>query len=110
GDGVGAGRRGGGGRGSAGRGGSGGGGRGGGQAGGGGGGRRAEGDNIPPVAQLKLLRSMQEEINKRTEEFPRQHPDVKKLDDKSKAEPKGLRRDQHEVAAMLEEVTRPPAR
>ena len=37
------------------------------------------GDGIPPLAQLKLLRDLQKDINQRTETFKNQHPDPKKL-------------------------------
>ncbi|HZT80237.1 MAG TPA: hypothetical protein VFA26_08445, partial [Gemmataceae bacterium] len=79
----------------------------GGGEGGGGGGGGGGGDGIPPLAQLKLLRAMQAEINQRTDEFTRQHPDKDKMDDRAKAELKALQRDQQEVAELLEELTRP---
>src|SRR5262249_10463856 len=64
--------------------GGGGGGGGGGEGGGGGGG--GGDDGIPPLAQLKLLRTMQKDVNQRTETFTKQHPDLAKLGDKEKAE------------------------
>ncbi len=79
------------------------GGGGGGGAGRGGGG---SGDGIPALAQLKLLRSLQQEVSKRTEEFGRQHPNAKELTDKEKSDLQTLRRDQEEVADLLEEMTR----
>jgi hypothetical protein len=63
------------------------------------------GDIIPPLAQLKLLRAMQVEINKKTEDFARQHPDPKQLTEKDKAELQAIRRDQQEVADLLDELT-----
>jgi hypothetical protein len=64
-------------------------------------------DGIPPLAQLKLLRTMQAEINQRTEEFTRQHPDLARLSEKDKTELQSIRHDQQEVADLLEELTRP---
>jgi hypothetical protein len=78
---------------------------GGGGSGAGGGG----GDGIPEVAQLKLLRTLQAEVNQRTEDFAQKHPDLKKLDDKAKAELQSIRRDQAEVGELLEELNHPPA-
>lgn len=80
------------------------GGGGGGKGGGGGGGG---GDGIPPVVQYKLLRAMQAEVNQRTEEFSRQHPDSKKLTEADQAELQTLRRDQQEVADLLDEINKP---
>jgi hypothetical protein len=61
------------------------------------------------VAQLKLLRALQAEVNQHTEDFAKKHPDPKKLDDKAKAELQSIRRDQAEVGELLEELNRPPA-
>jgi hypothetical protein len=74
----------------------------------GGGSQPPPGDAIPPLAQLKLLRALQAELNKRTEEFGRKHPDLKKLTDKDRDELKALRRDQQEVSELLDEMTQPP--
>jgi hypothetical protein len=68
-------------------------------------GNQPGGDIIPPLAQLKLLRAMQVEINKKTEDFARQHPDPKQLTEKDKAELQAIRRDQQEVADLLDELT-----
>ncbi len=86
----------------------GGGGRSGGEGGGsGGGGSGAPGDSIPPLAQLKLLRDLQKDINQRTEAFKKQHPDLKKLEDKDKAELQAIRKDQQDVAELIDELNRP---
>jgi hypothetical protein len=77
-----------------------------GQGGPGGGGG---GDGIPEVAQLKLLRALQAEVNQHTEDFAKKHPDLKKLDDKANGELQSRRRDQAEVGELLEELNRPPA-
>jgi hypothetical protein len=65
------------------------------------------GDGIPPLAQLKLLKALQVDINKRTEEFAQQHPDVKKLTEKEQDDLQAIRREQQEVADLLEELTKP---
>ena len=84
------------------------GGQGGGQPGGGGQGG-AENDGIPALAQYKLLRNLQAEVNQRTEEFGKQHPDPKKYTDKEKTELQGIRREQQEIASLLEELTQSAA-
>jgi hypothetical protein len=50
---------------------------------------------------------MQQDVNKRTEEFTKQHPDAAKWTDKEKAFLQALRRDQQEVADLIEEMNRP---
>src|SRR5262249_21197134 len=80
------------------------------QQGGGDGGAGAgagDGSEIPPLAQLKLLRQMQVDVNKQTEEFRKEHPDLTKLDDKSKARLQKIRRAQQEVAELLDELLDP---
>src|SRR5581483_4693082 len=78
---------------------------GGGGGGGGGGPQAPGGDGIPAVAQLKALRALQQEVNDRTAAFARKHPDVAKLTEDEKTELSGLRKDQDEVAGLLEEIT-----
>ncbi|MGL4555469.1 MAG: hypothetical protein ACRC33_30235, partial [Gemmataceae bacterium] len=58
--------------------------------------------------QLKLLRSLQEEVNKRTEDFRRKHPNLDGLDAKQRGELDDVRREQKEVADLLEQMSRPP--
>ncbi len=65
-------------------------------------------DSLPPLAQLKLLRSMQKEINERTEAFKKKHPVAAKLLPKEKIELQDIRREQKEVADLLEQLNRPP--
>jgi hypothetical protein len=65
------------------------------------------GDGIPPVAQLKLLRDLQKDINERTETFKKEHPDPKNLQDKDRAELQAIRKDQQDVAELIDELTRP---
>jgi hypothetical protein len=77
-----------------------------GQGGGGGGAAGGpEGDGIPELAQLKLLRSLQQDVNKRTEEFARQHPDVKKLTDAEKKQLAEIRREQADISDLLDKLT-----
>jgi hypothetical protein len=85
--------------------------RGGGQGGGGGqpsGGGQPRGDGIPPLAELKVLRSLQKEINDLTENFGKQHPNFDKFTDPEKRELEGLSKEQKELADLLDEVTKPP--
>jgi hypothetical protein len=51
---------------------------------------------------------MQSEINQKTEDFARQHPDSAKLTDKQKAELQAIRKEQKEVADLLDEIAEPP--
>jgi hypothetical protein len=73
------------------------------------GGRRTVGDGIPPLAQLKLLRAMQADVNERTREFAGKHPDEKKLTEAQKKELEAIQREQREVAELVEEYTQPSA-
>jgi hypothetical protein len=68
-----------------------------------------EGDGIPEIAQLKLLKSLQEDVTKRTEEFARQHPDSAKLTDQEKQELANIRQDQADIAKLVDSLT-PPAK
>jgi hypothetical protein len=65
----------------------------------------AAGDGIPPLAQMKLLRALQAEVNERTEAFGRAHPDVSKLTPKEQAELDAIHGAQADLAALLEELT-----
>jgi hypothetical protein len=65
-------------------------------------------DSLPPMAQLKLLRALQKEVNDKTKAFTQKHPDPKKLDAKAQAELEEIRREQKEVADLLDHLTRPP--
>lgn len=64
--------------------------------------RRPPGDRIPPLAQLKLLRNVQQEIKKRSAAFDQAHPDLDKLTPEEVKELAEIRREQREVAEMLE--------
>src|SRR5262249_54772669 len=75
-----------------------------GSGGGGGGGGEGADDNLPPTAKLKVRGKLKEEANKRTEEFAKAPPDRKDLDDRAKAELEGIRRDQQDVAELLEQL------
>jgi hypothetical protein len=83
-----------------------------GQAGGGGqqgGGSqpRSGQDGIPPLAELKVLRSLQEEINDLTENFGKQHPNRAKLTDPEKRELDNLSKEQKELADLFDDLTKP---
>lgn len=80
---------------------------GGGEGGDGGGGGGGEDGGLPPTVQLKLLRSLQKEVNDRTTEFAKKHPNPGALDAKAKAELQEVRREQKEVADLLERLTQP---
>jgi hypothetical protein len=80
-----------------------GGGGGGGQQPMGGGRRRSDGEEIPLLAQLKALRSLQAEVNERTAQFAKDHPDLSKLTDPEKDELESVRKTQRDVADLIQE-------
>jgi hypothetical protein len=63
-----------------------------------------EQDIVPPLAQLKVLRALQAELNKRTVEFAQEHPDPDKLTDEEKAELRELEQSQREIAELFEKI------
>ena len=64
-------------------------------------------DSVPPLAQLKVLRTMQKEVNDRTAAFQKDHPDATKFGDKEKAEMQDIRKEQQDVIDLLEEFRHP---
>lgn len=78
---------------------------GGGDEGGGGGGGGGD-DSLPPLAQLKLLRTLQKEVNDKTEEFRRKHPNPENVGPKEKAELQEIRQEQKEIADLVERYAR----
>lgn len=60
------------------------------------------GDAVPPLAQLKVLRALQAELLDRTAQFAKDHPDNDKLNAEEKAELADLERSQREIAALFE--------
>jgi hypothetical protein len=80
-----------------------GGGRGGGGAGGGG--RRDE--SITPIAQLKALRALQQEINDRTRAFDKEHPDRAKLTKREEDDLQAIRQEQGEIADLFQQLSAP---
>jgi Rad3-related DNA helicase len=67
-----------------------------------------QGDGVPPLAQLKLLRAMQTEVNERTETFAKGHPDLTKLAEPDQAELEAIRTAQAAVGELLDELNAPP--
>jgi hypothetical protein len=72
----------------------------------GGGPNGGERDVVPPLAQLKALRTLQADLNERTAEFAKDHPDPAKLTDEEKAELKELEQAQREVAELFEKMAK----
>jgi tRNA(Met) C34 N-acetyltransferase TmcA len=70
---------------------------------------KGQGDGIPYLAQLKALKSLQEDINRRTTAFGRKHPDTAKLNPKEQQELESLRQEQEELKDLLQELTAPAA-
>ncbi|MHB1422361.1 MAG: hypothetical protein ACYC3I_04025 [Gemmataceae bacterium] len=64
------------------------------------------GDGIPPVAQLKLLRDLQKDINRRTEAFKKEHPNMDALPKSQQALLESIRKDQQDVAELIDELNR----
>jgi hypothetical protein len=85
----------------------GGGGQGGGGGGGGGGGQGGGGDGIPATAQLKMLKSLQQEINERTEAFDELQRRHKTLTPEQSSELKKIGEDQGVLADLVRDMTRP---
>jgi hypothetical protein len=84
-----------------------GGGGGGAGGGGGGGGDGGGGDGIPGVAQLKLLKALQEEINERTESLDVARERKKTLTPEQEAEFARLEVEQRTVGDLARDLTRP---
>lgn len=62
-------------------------------------------DQLPPLAQLKALRSLQADIAERTETFDKAHPDRTKLNDDEVAELEALQKMQLDVAELIKQLT-----
>jgi hypothetical protein len=63
-------------------------------------------DLIPPLAQLKVLKALQAELNQRTEEFAKEHPDKSKLSEEGTAELKELEEAQRDIASLFEQMAK----
>lgn len=63
----------------------------------------AGGEDVPLLAQLKALRALQAEVNNRTAQFAKEHPDLSKLTDDEQAELRLLRRMQGDIVELLQE-------
>jgi hypothetical protein len=68
----------------------------------------SQADSVPPVAQLKVLRTMQKEVNDRTAALQKDHPDPSKYGDKEKGELQDIRKEQQDVMDLLEAFRHPP--
>jgi hypothetical protein len=80
---------------------------GGGSGGGGGGGGGGQDDGVPYMAQLKVLRALQEDLNDRTKSFAKKNPDVNKLSSLAKDEFRRLQQEQQELTELFNELTAP---
>lgn len=65
-----------------------------------------EQDVVPPLAQLKVLRALQAELNQRTSQFAKEHPDQDKLTPAEKDELKELEQAQREIAELFEQMAK----
>jgi hypothetical protein len=63
-------------------------------------------DVIPPLAQLKVLYALQEELNQRTAEFEKLHPDKTKLSDEEQAELRELEQSQRDIALLFQQLAK----
>jgi hypothetical protein len=79
----------------------------GGGGGGGGGGGAGGGDGIPATAQLKMLKSLQQEINDRTEALDEMQRRNKKLTPDQDAELRRIGEEQGVLADLVRDMTRP---
>jgi hypothetical protein len=66
------------------------------------------GDQLPPLAQLKALRSLQADIAERTAAFDQARPDRTKLNDDEIAELELLQKMQLDVAELIKDLTQQP--
>lgn len=66
-----------------------------------------EDPGLPPLAQLKLLKTLQMEVNKATEEFKKMHPDLGQITDADRGALTTIRKQQQDVLDLLEEMRRP---
>lgn len=80
---------------------------GGGGGGGGGGGAGGNGDGIPPAAQVKLLKALQEEINDRTDALDEIRRRKKELTPDQVKEAERLADDQGTLADLVRDLARP---
>jgi hypothetical protein len=80
---------------------------GGGDGGGGAGGNNGGGDGIPAAAQVKMLKSLQQEINEKTEYFDELKRRKKELTPAQNAELERLHVDQGTLADLVRDLTRP---
>ncbi|MDB5310332.1 MAG: hypothetical protein JWO38_4534 [Gemmataceae bacterium] len=62
------------------------------------------GDVIPPLAQIKALRALQADLNQRTAEFAKSHPDPDKFADEDREDLKELEQAQREITALFEKM------
>jgi hypothetical protein len=62
-------------------------------------------DGIPPIAQLKLLRSEQADLNERTESFNRRNPNTNNLAERERLELDRLQQDQRNLQELFRQIT-----
>jgi hypothetical protein len=63
-------------------------------------------DIVPPLAQLKVLRALQAELNQQTAEFATTHVDPAKLTEEERDELKDLEKAQREIATLFEQLAK----
>jgi hypothetical protein len=59
---------------------------------------------VPSLAQLKLLRALQAELNERTASFAKQHPDTSKLTAAERVELEAIRKEQAGLADLVDDI------
>jgi hypothetical protein len=67
--------------------------------------RLRSGDGIPPVAQLRALKSEQEDLNKRTDDFARRCPETNNLTPEQRRELEQLEQDQRNLQELFRQMT-----
>jgi hypothetical protein len=67
-------------------------------------------DALPPLAQLKALRSLQADVGERTAAFDKAHPDQTKLTEDELSELDSLKKAQIDVAELVKTLTPGPAK
>src|SRR5262249_580133 len=64
-----------------------------------------QGNDLPPIAQLKALRALQQELNDRTKDFVTQHPDPFRVTRRQFEELQVIHQEQQEMADLFDRLT-----
>jgi len=68
---------------------------------------KAQKNPLPPLAELKVLRAIQEELIAQTKKFNEAHPDESDLNKEDRAELDRLKRAQIAIGELMRKLTQP---